>query len=48
MGQGDDLAAIRGIGEDLLIPGDGGVENHFPGSKTGRPGRRALKNGPVG
>ena len=43
MGQSDDLAAIRGIGEDLLVSGDGGVENHLPRGKTGRSCGRAPK-----
>jgi hypothetical protein len=48
MRQSDDLAAIGWIGEDFLIPGDGGIENHFTGGKTDRPDRRAPKNGTVG
>ena len=29
VGQGDDLLAITGIGQDFLVTGHGGVENHF-------------------
>ena len=31
IGHGDDLALIRGVGEDLLIAGHGGVEHHLAG-----------------
>ena len=31
IGEDDDLAGIRGIGEDFLVAGEGGVENNFPG-----------------
>jgi hypothetical protein len=27
--EGDDLSVIRRVGEDFLVPGDRGVENHF-------------------
>ena len=29
VGEGDDLAGVGGIGEDLLITGHGGVEHHL-------------------
>src|SRR6266853_3417515 len=44
MGQRDDLAAIRWVGEDLLISGDGRVENDLPRGEAGRSGRRASKD----
>ena len=31
IGEDDDLAGVRRVGEDFLIAGEGGVENHFPG-----------------
>jgi hypothetical protein len=35
VGHGDDLAAVRGVGEDLLITGHGGIEAGFTGGGTG-------------
>ena len=29
IGQGDDLSAVRRIGEDLLVPGHRRIENYF-------------------
>ena len=31
IGHGDDLAGVRGVGEDLLVAAQGGVEDHLPG-----------------
>ena len=35
VGEGDDLAGVAGVGEDLLVAGHGGVEDHL---SEGRPG----------
>ena len=34
--EGDDLARIGGIGEDLLVPGHGGIEAHLADRMAGR------------
>ena len=35
IGQGDDLPAIAGVGQDLLVAGQGGVEHHFADGMAG-------------
>ena len=47
IGQGDDLARVRGIGEDLLVTGHGGVEHHFADGEAGRADGFALEHGAV-
>ena len=46
IGQGDDLSGVGGVGEDLLIAGHGGVENHLTYGLTlntnGRPAKQAA------
>src|SRR6185436_18059666 len=46
--QGDDLPAIRGVGEDLLVAGDGGVEDHLAHRSASGPDGTAAKDRPVG
>ena len=39
IGEGDQLAGVRGVGEDFLVPGHAGVENHLaPGETDGTEG----------
>ena len=45
--EGDDLAAVGWIGEDLLVTGHGSIENHFPGRMTGGADRKTFENGSV-
>jgi hypothetical protein len=40
-------AAARGVGEDFLIPGEGGVEDNFAASLGGRTKAPALEDAPV-
>ncbi len=47
-GEGDDLAGIGRVGEDLLITGHGGIEAHFAGGGAGGPEAEAFQNGAVG
>ena len=42
VGHGDDLAGVRGIGEDLLVPGHAGVEDHLSQGFTGDPAAGAA------
>jgi len=35
IGQGNDLAAIRRIGEDFLVTGHRGIKYHFPSRDSG-------------
>ena len=46
-GHGHDLTAVGGIGQDLLVPGHGGVENHL--ARRGADGAEASsgKHRPV-
>ena len=44
IGENDDLAGIRRIGEDFLIAGDGGIENDFAGPFDGRTKTPALED----
>ena len=44
IGEDDDLAGIRGIGEDFLIARDGGIENHLAGAFDGRTKTTALED----
>src|ERR1043166_8232565 len=46
-GEGDDLPGIGRIGQDLLIPGDRGVEADFADCLTGRAETVPPKNRPV-
>ncbi len=46
-GEGDDLAGIGGVGQDLLVAGHGGVEAHFAGSVADGTDAAALEAGPV-
>jgi hypothetical protein len=48
IGQRDDLATVRGVGEDLLVAGDGGVEHHFADGGATRADGAAAKGRPVG
>jgi hypothetical protein len=48
IGQRDDLAAVRGIGEDLLVPRHGGVEHHFAHRGAAGADRAAVKRRSVG
>ena len=47
VGQGDELAQIRGIGEDLLISGHGGVEHHLADARSIGADRRSPEDGAV-
>ena len=47
-GEGDDLAAVGGVGEDLLVAGHGGVEAGFPGGGAGVPEGGSVEKGAVG
>ena len=47
-GEGDDLPGIRGVGEDLLIAGHGGVEADLADRAAGGAQAEALQHGPVG
>ena len=42
VGQGDQLLAIAGVGEDFLIAGDGGVKDHLTHGGARGPYRLAL------
>src|SRR2546421_4557471 len=44
IGEGDDLPAIRRIGEDLLIAGHGGVEHHLADRRALRADRAAVEH----
>ena len=44
IGQNDDLARVRGIGEDLLVAGDGSIEDNLAGSSVGAPKAPALED----
>jgi hypothetical protein len=44
----DDLAAVGGIGEDLLVARHRRVEHHFAGGQPARADGAARKRGPVG
>jgi len=48
VGQRDDLAAVRRVGEDLLVAGHRGVEDHFTGRRSARADGAAPKHRPVG
>ena len=48
IGQRDDLAAVGGIGEDLLVAGHRRVEHDFADRLARRADRRAPENRPVG
>ena len=43
IGQGDDLPAIAGVGEDFLVAGQGGVEHHLADGMAGSTDRMADK-----
>ncbi len=47
-GEGDDLAGIGRIGEDLLIAGHGGVEADFADGMAGRAEANTFEHGAVG
>ncbi len=47
IGEGDDLAAVREVGEDLLITGHGGIEYHLSDRLTVISDGFAGKPGPV-
>ena len=47
-GEGDDLAGIGGVGEDLLVAGHGGIEADLADGLAGRADAMALDHGPVG
>jgi hypothetical protein len=47
-GEGDELAGIGGIGEDLLITGHGGVEADFADGLAFRAEAKAFQHGAVG
>jgi len=44
IGEDDDLAGIRGIGEDFLIACDGGIEYHLARPLDGRTKTTALED----
>jgi hypothetical protein len=45
--EGDDLPAVRGVGEDLLVAGEAGVENDLaPGFAPG-PERTPLEDSTI-
>ena len=46
--EGDDLAGIGGIGEDLLVAGHRGVEAHLADRVAGRAEAEAFEHGAVG
>ena len=46
--EGDDLAGIGRVGEDLLITRHGGVEAHLADRMSGGTQSEALESGPVG
>src|ERR1051326_2971915 len=47
IGENHNLAGIRRIGEDLLVAGEGGVENDFAGPLGGRTKTAALEDSSV-
>ena len=47
-GEGDDLAGIGGIGKDLLVAGERGVEAHFRDRRSGGAEAAALDHRAVG
>ena len=47
VGEDDDLAGIRGIGENFLIAGERGIEDHFARAFGGRTKAAALEDGSV-
>src|SRR5690606_40927397 len=47
IGQGDDLAGVRGVGEDFLVAGHGRVEHDFTDGKAGRADGYAFEDGAV-
>jgi hypothetical protein len=44
---GDDLARVRGVGQDLLVAGQRGVEADLAVGLTGRAARPAFEHGAV-
>ena len=46
-GEGDDLTGVGGIGEDLLVPGDGCVEDQFAYVHAGTAAAETEKYRPV-
>src|SRR5690606_39946686 len=47
IGQGDDLARVRGVGEDFLVAGHGRVEHDLADGKAGRADGYAFEDGAV-
>ena len=47
IGQADDLASVTGIGENLLVAGETGIENDFTAAARDSAGRAAVKYAPV-
>src|SRR6185437_10945627 len=45
--ENDDLTGVRGICEDFLVSGDGGIEDYFAGAFGGRTKTPALEDGSV-
>ena len=48
IGHGDDFPGIGGVGENLLITGHAGIEDHLAGDLPGRAEGLAMKNPAVG
>ena len=48
IGQRDALLTVRGVGEDFLITGHGGVEHHFADRLARSPNRNAFEYRTVG
>jgi hypothetical protein len=47
VGQGDDLAAVGGRGENFLIADHVGLKNHFPGGFSGDSAGPPFEGSPV-
>ena len=48
VGERDDLARVRGIGDDLLITGHGGIKTYFAHRVAGGANASSLEHGAVG
>jgi hypothetical protein len=51
VGERDDLTGVAGIGDDLLVAGQGGVEDNLAGGEVARwlgADQLALEHAPVG
>ena len=47
IGEDDDLAGIGGVGEDFLVAGERGIEDHLSGTLGGRTKTPAFEDGAV-